>query len=289
MPLAPRQLLAFLPPPVRLLLAAAAASLVLYGVRSHRPERRTPAGVEQRLFGLGGREATLVESDPGGRWLVCLEPGGGTSSRTPAARTLLGGLTAPGPGALRPPVEPLPEQGSWELKGARLRYRWRRAAQSWDRGYLLAESPSWEYEVLDLRSGRTLRGEAARRRVLGTGDEDGPYFYSDELRYVEVPRASALEELPAPASDSEATRLIGDRQLLLRWRRDGTGALQALAGDEVVRVLPVAERAVFLELSGDGRTLFFRRDGALCRLRLRRPLPELVEEVAAPPLPELEP
>ena len=58
------------------------------------------------------------------------------------------------------------------------------------------------------------------------------------------------------------------------------------SNEEAPRSLYLSAGGVPLAISRDGRTVFFERERSLWRLDLRKPLPQLLDEVRVPPLPD---
>ena len=74
---------------------------------------------------------------------------------------------------------------------------------------------------------------------------------------------------------------IGEQTVTLAYHPQpplAAPVLLAISNDDAPRVLRLTSGGKPLALSRDGRTLFFRRENALWRLDLRKPLPELTSE-----------
>jgi hypothetical protein len=147
---------------------------------------------------------------------------------------------------------------------------------------LLGSVPSESTYVLDLRSGRTLlRDYSTRFQAPSAEDPDEDYW-----SYFEPPTLSdplAAEAIPDFSYVSPPLWKVGDRTVSL-----GTSGsdLYAATQELAPRFLLLARDAAFIQLSRDGRTLFFERGGALWRADLRKPVPELLDELRSPELPD---
>jgi hypothetical protein len=281
-------------------LGGAAMSLMGYFWSAIPIVRRTPVGVERRLFGLEDTGTDLLESPSGGRWMLvvteayALQPVSGASYPTPWER--LESLRWPNgdrsPRTLSISMFP----GTWEVNGSAVRWVWRWTAKGWlDDHHLWAGDdwppPTW---VLDLRNGRSAPGksaeiQAARRHIEQApepSDDDNP---NSPDRLLESTLTSALEELPADLSgDWDHLRVTSRGAIIyLVYTKGSAGqplTLYAVSDDPAPRILRLAHRSRPLALSRNGRVLFFSRDGVLWRLDLRKPLSALLAEL---PVPEL--
>lgn len=267
--------------------AGAVASLVFYAARALPLPRRTAAGTERRLF--GGSSYRLLRHPLNGRWLVSVAKPPDSNAPTTASPppSLWDAFSAeltrfewPGSGVTGRTLAPFRSEGTWELGPLGLRRIWRlSAANGGERSkkplLWITDPPA----VLDLKARRTYRGDAAQQR-LGGPDESG----GDWVPWTEYQDP----DLAVGHYTHQEQRAVGGRRLFLLWNDPpvpGSG-LYAASDHAAPRVLRLAGDATFTELSPDGRTLFFQRHDALWRLDLRRPLPDLLEEAAPPPLPE---
>jgi hypothetical protein len=267
--------------------AGAAASLLLYAARALPLPRRTAVGVERRLF--GGSEYRMLRNPATGRWLVSLgrpaDPNAPPSALPPPTpwggfAAALTSFTWPGTGVTGRTLAPFRSEGTWEMGPLGLRRVWRLSATNRSekpRGPLLSitDPPA----VLDLKSRRTYRGAAAQQRLSDWGET-----VDDWMSWTEYDDT----DLEVGDYSHQEHRDVDGRRIFLLWNDPpvpGSG-LYAASDHAAPRVLRLAGDATFAELSPDGRTLFFQRHGALWRLDLRRPLPDLLDEAAPPPLPE---
>ena len=128
----------------------------------------------------------------------------------------------------------------------------------------------------------------ALRGLDQEGDDaeyDGTYWSEGSSSTI----APGLEELPDLSDAREAKYTVGETSFALVGGAgaDNAGApppLYAVSSDAAPVYLKLLDRGTVEAVSADGRT-FFRRAGALWRLDLRKPLPELLH-VDLPPLPE---
>jgi hypothetical protein len=258
--------------------AGAVAALGLYFCRAVELPRWTAVGSERRLFPLHGLTVSLRESPDGARWLVMPEepfvPPPATGA--PVPRSL--GSWGQGPRELIP----FQASGSWWLDGTGLRRAWRLPAQGWaDEDTLAARLVMGEVRVLNLENGRVRAAAPSLAYELLSGDEPDQDYWS----YLEPPALSdPLAEAPVRGFTyvSPPLRKIADRTVSL-----GMSGLDLYAAtqDLAPRFLLLARNARFVQLSRDGRTLFFERRGSLWRADLRRSVPELLDELRSPELP----
>jgi hypothetical protein len=270
-------------------------SLGFYAARAMHLPRRTTLGTEQRLF--GGTNYALLRHPATGRWLVSAQSPAVASTAPPPPTfwsTLTDALVAfrwpAGPDTGRT-LTPFRGEGTWSLEPLGLRRVWRLSAnaikQDTRRRYLAVTDPP---AVLDLATSRTYVNEAAQQRLAQLPDEDYP---GEEYPTVDL---DADDLLPLDGGNATSPRAlnnnrgieIGGRTVSLFWSDPpGPGtALYAASDHAAPRMLRLAAGAAYAHASPDGRTVFFIRDGALWRLNLRRPLPELLDEAVPPQLPE---
>lgn len=277
-------------------MAGLVLSLGFYAVRAMPLPRRTPLGTEHRL--LGGSGYQVFRNPRSGGWLVTrqatdqnLTPPQPGSWNEIASK--LAAFQWPGGRETNRTLTPFGSRGTWALGPLGLRRVWRETASE------VKEAPPHQYlvvtdppAVLDLKTKRTYRNEAAQQLLAQLPPPD----YS-EYEYGE-PSIDVTSLLPLDGGVANSARElssskrieIGGRTVFLFWNEDpqpGT-ALYAASDHDAPRVLRLAEGAAVTHLSPDGRTLFFERGGALWRLDLRRPLPDLLDEAAPPALPEPE-
>lgn len=255
-----------------------------YAVKNTHPGRSNPVGRETALFPRWGLDLQLRESPASRRWILTDPDTGGAA-----------GIPDP-PGW--PPSSLAPRRvtfwsaaGTWEPQGRALRRVWRFQAEQWlDEQHLMSiPRPLGEDSTrlhLDLRSGRTA--------VRPWSWEDVLADYEGELYAEEPDLLSVLNSPLEPAAENVRFRkqrrfAVGDRQVYLLWAPWTKGErhpIYAASDDAAPRLLKVVDDGVPLELARDGRTLFFSRGNVLWRLDLRRPLPELLDAVPLPTLPE---
>lgn len=265
----------------------ALSSLLFYGARALPLPQRTPIGTEQRLF--GGTDYQLLRHPVSGRWLVSaakkVDPS--APAATPPQPSLWGALSIafnhfewPEGGGTARALAPFRHEGTWELSPFGLRRVWRLSATN--SGEKSKHPLLWITDppaVLDLKTRRTYRGDAAQQRLPGTGEyeDDWGLWLEARDRDLEVGQYTHQEQ-----------REVAGRSVYLLWNDPpGPGSgLYAASDHEAPRLLRLAKDATFNELSPDGRTLFFHRGGALWRLDLRRPLQDLLDEAVPPPLPD---
>jgi hypothetical protein len=275
-------------------------SLCFYFARALRLPHPTRAGVEHRLFGLGDLSVKLMESSSGGQWVLVSDDGPGPGARGPASsRPAIWQMAwsfewAP---QATPPrrLAPFQSRGTWQMEGGSLRRVWSRSATGWLGEIQLWVDNGWGSVpwVLDVRRGRERQGNWGEVEQLFYEREKARLHPLDQ-QHSELASmlSSPLEELPPEFSrgwESVAFRCGGTRIYLAYTTgvSEERQVLYAGSDDLMPRILPLARNAWPLALSRDGRTLFFRRRGALWRLDFRKPLPELLSEVPVPILPEL--
>jgi hypothetical protein len=275
--------------PARVRIAGALLALAVYFGRAVHLPHHTAVGMEQRLFAARSFSARLKESPHGRRWLVVPVPEDQSASTPPS--WLQTALAFHWPGGVSPRrITPFQPSGTWELRGTALHRLWRFPAEGW-----LTESRLWcgeagviaAYEgpiVLDLKTGRRLRGTGLVPDELLYASEEYETDTGEEEPDVEDPLAEPGHAL-ASTQQVGGKRLVDGRAFYLVQSQTAPG-LYAVSDDPAPRVLPLASGGKFVALSKDGRTLFFLRSGALCRLDLRKPLPALLDEVTVPELPD---
>lgn len=262
--------------------------LAYYGVQAVRLPATTPVGVEHPLLPLGEVRLSLHES-PGGRWVLSTYPGDD-----------MGPPPAPPTGPEWPRLSALSPRrllfgvpfGTWSADGWGLHRVWRFAALGWaggDRLWATAAGDPWTEPslVLDLKTGRTEVKPEGWENPYRYGELDwaSPFAEDDT---VSGSLTSILEKQPADfRPEEERSYRVGGRSLSLLWGPGGsTGAVYAASHQDAQRLLRLAARSEPLALSRDGKTLYFVRDRSLWRLDLRKPLPQLLDEVPLPDLPE---
>jgi hypothetical protein len=266
-----------------------------YGRKAIALPRSRPVGVERRLFARGLVELDLQESPAGGRWVVMPgepEPKSVPAPGTPAfylywARRFYWPSERPSARRLRP----FGASGTWWLGPGGLHRAWRIAADGWLDDHRLwsdgadyGAPPEW---VLDVRTGRTQSGDTPISDELRYAQDEYDYRTGEEPSILGGP--AGLEELPADFGDVAVTHEVGERSVELVYKTWAPGAhwgLYAISDHAAPRVLRLTGDATPLELSQDGRTLFYLRRNALWRLDFRRPLPELLDAVPVPDLPD---
>lgn len=279
--------------------AGACLSLSYYLLGAVQAPRRTPVGVEHRLFGVDHATVSLKEAPSGGRWLVVLESYNtangavfGRARSLPAWVDAL--LLARWPlreETSRTLAPFLPAETSYWLDGDRLRRAWRYPVTRWlDEAHLV--SAEKEIRVLDLHTGRTYRGPAAEAVAsrFPNAEEPDPELAAMQDAPNEAAERSALEETPPDLGGTAMEHTVAGRVFQLIWNGGGEGphGIYAAGKELAPRSLRlVANAGQVVKLSRDGRTLFFLRDGALWRLDLRKPVPQLLDEVPVPALPDL--
>jgi hypothetical protein len=174
-----------------------------------------------------------------------------------------------------------------------MRRVWRFHAVTWEDEHRLrgcfANSDADAPLLLNLRTGRMVVAESGW--VDGeTGNQNGAEEDTDEdSRPSLLPILNAALEGPAdPLLNQERRFVLGGHPVHLIWSLVSDGRRHPLvaASDEAApRVLRLTDDGVPLQLDRDGRTLFFLRRNVLWRLDLRKPLPQLLDEVARPGLP----
>jgi hypothetical protein len=278
-----------------------------YYFRSAFPRpHRTRLGVERRLFGLENGTVRLMESPTGGRWMVSK---GGDEASKRSVKGIWDVLSQavynyqwPPQGQYHPPprLTPLQFNGTWQLDNSSLRHIWDHNARGWLDAHRLWLSENSGYSlstlVLDLRSGRTLAVDDVV--VRGQRDQQEEDWWSeqgpdspDPEHLLRTTLASVLEELSpdfAGGWEFVTTNSRSGRVFLVTSRRaNGSPVASYAVTDEAApRLLRLVWNARLLAMSQDGRTLFFKRDRALWRLDLRKPLAALLAEVEVPALPD---
>jgi hypothetical protein len=274
----------------------AVAALVYYGARATHLPTRTDVGVERRLF--AGSGYTLHPYPGSGNWMVVPPPPAIPTGPAAVLTDRLRSLEWPGGGGTGRKLAPYQPGGTWLLTPWGMRRVWRHRAETvhGDRYLEAGLSGGFNAEgehvpVLDLRSRRTLFGTDAARALRAVGTDSDDYEEGIESPYPEWESGLNQAGLPLEGMEAEAEfdfpLTLSDREITLRHGDAGTpGAdLYAVADGPGPAILRLAKNAVPLAVSNDGRILFFERDGALWRLDLRRPLPELLDEEKPPPLP----
>jgi hypothetical protein len=257
-------------------------SLGYYAVKTIRLPSRTEVGVERRLFGRVNTDIQALENPAGGRWVFVPE---GTStgqlSSSPAPARLL--IWADSEAGARK-ITFIQPDGSWRLDGlGSLRRAWRFKAVSWSDDTRLKGQPTLagarlEPVELDLRTGRTsLPVEGSFEDFVYPSDAVAPLTRSFEDRPADL---VADEVSEYPVAGRKVSLVYGD------WHKGAAQTVYAVSDDPAPRVLRIARNAWPVELSKDGRTLFFNRNNALWRLDLRKPITELLDEVPVPELPD---
>jgi hypothetical protein len=280
-----------------------ALALAYYFVSASLLPRRTAVGVERPICGIGQQSAVLKESPSGRQWLLTLTVVPPTTARTTAgspgfAARFLQDFRWPGNAATPRQLAPFEATGTWRLREHTLHRVWDLDASGWlDEDHLWTrENDDWppRLTLLDLRNGRAVRGSWREvEHVFGQwlGDLEHRYEQDDWDPDLWSTLSSALEELPSDfAGDWDYDRtVIGNRGVYLVHTLNADAkpvALYIVSDEPAPRILRLAWRAQPLALSRDGRTLFFKRDGILWRLDLRKPLPALLDEVPVPELPD---
>lgn len=282
----------------RLWLASVILALAFYGLRSTQLPRRSAVGVEHRLF--AGVGYTPVPEPGGKAWLV------GVPTPQPLPGNLFKAFLQRGawPGGYHEArrLTPFREGGTWLLLPLGVRRVWSHPASTvWQDRYLWEGNPVatalWDEPLppaFDYRARRPLLGPEAERLLQNQPQVADPWNDADET-YTEgwselSAEAAGIEGLTGELYYSLRATSAG-RALRLWWGREDqpARALYAISDEATPKVLRLTANAEPKALSADGRTLFFERDGALWRLDLRRPLPELLDEAAPPALPESAP
>lgn len=267
----------------------AVACVSYYAAKTTRLPHANPAGRETALFPRWNVDLKLLESPSGARWVLSPTP--------PAAPPPVPG-PQPAPPAW-PPAVTSPRRvtlwqpaGTWSLQGRALRRVWRFSAERWaDERHLRGtlENPAPELLLtLDLNTGRTAIRPWTWEAAYNPGDYEGE-LYDEEPDLVSVLN-SPLEQVPGDLRFSKQQRFTaGGRPLYLLWApwtRGERHPVYAASDDAAPRLLRLLDDGVPLDLSRDGRTLFFSRGNVLWRLDLRKPLPALLDDVPLPALPE---
>ena len=299
-----------LPLRTRIWLGCVLLSLGLYACRATHLPRRTAIGTEQRLF--AGDYTVWPMPGSSQEWLVVpsTEEAVPAPTPTPSSATPSSATPAPTPNAgaqLAATLEafawpggtitgrrltPFREEGTWAIGPLGLRRMWRHPTDevSEEHRWLLSQGRTL---LLDLASGRTYVGPAAEKRVQ---ELPSPYeLEEEEYDFGKDPEelsslAFPLSGLESSTAGEQKVAVAGRRMVLLMEAPSDTdpGGIFAVSDHEAPRVLKLAEAAEAVRLSGDGRTLFFRRRQALWRLDLRKPLPELLDEAPPGALPDVE-
>ncbi len=278
---------------------AAVASPLYYWLRTQPFPRRTPVGVERRLFATPETANVSIQATGASGWLVTAD-WGEPPAPPPGTPTDLNGWWVLAQAQLRslrpfhlstrPPLAALPRQGTWKLEGDRLRYLWRLAGEPRGERYLWAYNyGDWSLGplgpwVFDPRTGRTYRGATADQLARQWSDEE----VVDDLWATEVPSplSPALDEMPPTSGEGDTVKVAGET---IHFTRNSYGEpegdLIARTEDPAPRTLKLASRANLMAISGDGRTAFLRRGVSIWRLDLRQPLPLLLDEASLPELP----
>ncbi|MGV3722257.1 MAG: hypothetical protein ACO1SX_15225 [Actinomycetota bacterium] len=289
--------LATLPLRSKLWLASVVLCLAFYALRSTPLPRKTVVGVERRV--IAGAGFLLLERQGAAGWLVSVAPSAPPSGpQAPTGERLASWLRHsvwPSGAITGRRLAPFREHGTWALEPFGLRRVWRLRGERIHDGRLLIAGPdetgyfSGEaiIQVLDLKTRRTLRGAQAQRAMGGaTADVDGDWMGYLEVEESKITAESAGLEGIGSALTEPLDVQVGARRLTLWSSASAAASVIAVSDEPTPRVLPLAKNASPTALSADGRVLFFERDGALWRLDLRRPLPELLDEAPPPPLPE---
>ncbi|MCC2669299.1 MAG: hypothetical protein K0Q72_1770 [Armatimonadetes bacterium] len=276
-------------------LGSALLGLGLYAVRAAHFPRRTTVGVEHRLFG-GSYVVWPVPSGSG--WLVVQDlptPSPAIVYPSPLAmlQAKLESFGWPDDTGTGRRLTPFREEGTWAVGPLGLRRVWRFPTTE------INEEQRWligpeRMVVLDLATRRTYRGDQATaltKDLPSAYDEEDDYdqYYGETNEGPDAVNSDALALVELPAMPPTEKRVnIGGRKLLLLSSDPATpgGPLYAVSDDAAPRVLHLADNAMPVKLSDDGRTLFFDRGGVLWRLDLRKPLPELLDEVVPEGLPD---
>jgi hypothetical protein len=283
-----------LPLRIKLWLGSVLLCLGIYGVRSTHFPRRTAAGVEHRLFGGIG---CSVVPEPGRQgWLIGAPDPPTIASNV--AEGLLWRVSWPGRYESARQLTPFLVGGTWALQPLGLRHVWsRRATEVTQNRYLWTASPAWAAlladsalpQVFNYRRGREIRGEEALR-LLRSQSLQMDHQLELEMLFSEVKSELSEEAAGLEGIDSELRFSLaltgGDRGVKLWWGAEEGGGLYAISEEPTPKVLRITAGATPRAISADGRTLFFERDGALWRMDLRRPLPELLDEATPPALPD---
>lgn len=275
-------------------LAGSLGSLAFYGFRALHFPRITAVGVERLLFPVGTRTLSMPASQDGRAWVS--GAGNPSAAGMPTiAMSLLDNVGWP-PRALnrfrRPPLE---FEGTWRLEGDVLRHVWQISADGCpDRHHLTSgiQLANESGRMLDLRTGRTFvvrsgtpLWQALKPTAPGITDEDEGSYLSASTGHDELP---GMDDHVALDETGSSRFQLGDERVYLQLRAavGGQPTLVARSDAEAPVSLPLTPRGVPMALSSDGRTVYFQRAGALWRLDLKKPLPELLKEAVPPPLPE---
>lgn len=270
-----------------------AGTLLWYCGAAVRFPGTTAIGTETPLCPLADVTLEPLQSESGA-WVFSTQPREGPDYAPPT-----------------PPASPSPEwprlsvlsprrlvfgapYGTWSADGWGLRRAWRFAALGWGedrRLWTTLDGETWSEPalVLDLKTGRTeVKPEGWENPYRFALYEDyGDPFVEDESLVGTL--TSTLEKQPADfAAERERSYQIGDRRVSLLWAGDEQAprALYAASDEAAPRLLRLAADAEPLALARDGKTLFFKRERMLWRLDFRKPLPELLDEVELPSLPQ---
>jgi hypothetical protein len=282
-----------------------ALSLGYYFLHAIRLPRRTEVGVECRLFGLSDLTPKLMESPSGGRWILVQKEGDlprriqGLSPILDVWERVRSSQWYTEADPYRQ-IAPFQVKGTWEVESGAPRRVWswgERGSIGWldDRHLWHSSEAGWPpgVWVLDLQRQRVREGDWSEVEALADQEKEQPYDDADGHdwdRDFTRTLSSPLEELPKDFCGGwQVEQHMGGQGLSLVHTWDASQepvAAYAILDDPAPRVIRLARKAEPLALSHDGRTLFFRRSGALWRLDLRRPLPALLREVPAPDLPD---
>jgi hypothetical protein len=290
---------------------AVGTTLILTGFFLRRGLQRagSPAGTAVRLFSIGSHHVRLYESPRGDEWLLSVAQ---DVTVPTGLRLFLSGL-AWAPWSRRV-VRPTSPPGSYLLTGSGFCRVWSVQADGWQDAHHLfglrdAAAQLGHPLELDLRS----------RRVHSlSADSDSDLFLFNStlprpkpsLYRLAVPREDeTIDEAGNMAEDGPSTPDIEipgadgwpgqDQQVV--WGRAGSrkviltstvpgeemrSGLYGLSDDDAPRSLYLGPGGVPLAISRNGRTIFFERSKSLWRLDLRKPLPQLLDEVKVPALPD---
>jgi hypothetical protein len=277
-------------------------ALVYYYLSAVQLPHRTVIGVERPICGIGHLSAAVKESPSGRRWFLAVTlPDASTTAASASGTTAswverLQEFQWPGGAETPRRLAPFRAQGTWLLNENRLNWVWDRSANGWqDDSHLWSRSDLGQVVELTIAA---LPGErlALRGRSDRIHDDEEPNDATGGFEQADWdPRdlwpalSSPLEELPRDIGWRYGHHVISGRGVYVVYtlaRGGEPGTLYAVSDEPAPRILRLASQARPLALSRDGRTLFFARGGVLWRLDLRKPLPELLDEVSMPELPD---